>query len=66
LAVVEGNLLALTEHGDLVAFDASPDAYREIARAKILNGPIRAAFALAGGRLYARDGKQLAALDLKK
>jgi outer membrane protein assembly factor BamB len=66
LALVEGNVLALSEHGDLVAFTASPDAYRELARTKVLNGPIRAAFALSGGRFYARDGKQLIGLDLKK
>lgn len=66
LTLVEGNVLALSEHGDLVAFAASPDAYRELARAKILNDPVRAPFALAGRRLYARDGKQLIASDLKK
>jgi hypothetical protein len=65
LALIEGNVLALTEHGDLVAFTASPESYRELARAKVLNGPIRAAFALSGGRMYARDGKQMIALDLK-
>jgi outer membrane protein assembly factor BamB len=65
LVLVEGNVLALTEHGDLVAFAASPEAYREIGRAKVLNDPIRAAFALSGGRVYARDGKQLIALDVK-
>jgi outer membrane protein assembly factor BamB len=66
LALVEGTLLGLTENGDLVAFAASPESYRELARAKVLNGPIRAAFAISGGRLYARDGKELVALNLKK
>jgi outer membrane protein assembly factor BamB len=65
LALVEGNVLALGEHGDLIAFAASPEGYRELARAKVLNDPVRAAFALSGGRLYARDGKQLIALGLK-
>jgi outer membrane protein assembly factor BamB len=66
LALADGKLLALSEHGELVAIDPTPAAYRELARTKVLDGPVRAAFALAGGRLYARDGKRLIALDLTK
>lgn len=57
---------AATEHGDLVAFAAVPGEYRELARAKILDGaPVRAHPALADGVLFARDGRTLIALDLK-
>jgi outer membrane protein assembly factor BamB len=62
---VDGGLLALTEGGDLVRFDASPDGYKERARATVLTKPTRAAPALADGRLFARDGKQLVCLSLK-
>ena len=66
ITAADGRLLALSEHGELVAFAARPEAYREQARAKVLDDPCRAAFALAGGRVYARDGKKLVCLDLKK
>jgi outer membrane protein assembly factor BamB len=62
---VDGGILALTEGGDLVRFDASPDGYKERARAAILKKPTRAAPALADGRLFARDGKQLVCVSLK-
>jgi outer membrane protein assembly factor BamB len=62
---VDGGILALTEGGDLVRSDASPDGYKERARASILTKPVRAAPALANGRLFARDGKQLVCVSLK-
>jgi outer membrane protein assembly factor BamB len=65
LTLVDGRVLALTENGDLVAFAAVPKAYMEGARARVLDGPCRAAFALSDGRVYARDGKKLVCLDLR-
>src|SRR5439155_12803833 len=65
LAAVDGRLLALTERGELVAFADRPEAYREEARAKILESPSRAGFAVADGRLFARDNKTLVCFDLK-
>jgi len=62
---VDGGILALTEAGDLVRFDTSPDGYKERARATILTKPTRAAPALADGRFFARDGKQLVCVSLK-
>jgi outer membrane protein assembly factor BamB len=62
---VDGGLLALTEAGDLVRFDASPESYKERARAAILKKPTRAAPALANGLLFARDGKTLVCVSLK-
>jgi outer membrane protein assembly factor BamB len=66
LIAVDGGILALTEGGDLVRFDASPEKYQERARAKILGKPTRAAPALADGRLYARDGTKLVSVKLTK
>jgi hypothetical protein len=63
---VDGGLLALTEAGDLVRFDASPDGYKERARATILGDKTRSAPALADGRLFARDTKRLVCVNLKK
>jgi outer membrane protein assembly factor BamB len=65
LIAVDGGLLGLTEGGDLVRFDASPDAFKERARAAILGSPTRAVPALADGRLFARDGSKLVCVKLK-
>jgi outer membrane protein assembly factor BamB len=62
---VDGGLLALTEKGELVRCDASPDGYKERARAALLGDKTRAAPALANGRFFARDTKQLVCVSLK-
>ncbi len=66
LIAVDGGILALTEGGELVRFDASAEGYKERARATILGSPTRAAPALADGRLFARDGSKLVCVKLKK
>ncbi len=64
---VDGKLIVLTERGDLVLVAMTPSAYRELARARILDAaPCRAQIALANGRLYARDQGKLVCVDLRK
>jgi outer membrane protein assembly factor BamB len=66
LIAADGNLLILTEHGDLVLAEATPEAYREKARARVLGKPCRAHIALANGLLYGRDTQKLVCWNLKK
>jgi outer membrane protein assembly factor BamB len=66
LVIADGRLIALTEAGDLVLIEATPEAYREKARASLLAGPCRAQLALADGRLYARDSKKVVCWNVKK
>src|SRR5262249_22695412 len=66
MLLADGNLIILTEAGDLVLAEATPDAYREKARASVLEGPCRAQLALADGRLYGRGGRKLVCWNLKK
>jgi outer membrane protein assembly factor BamB len=66
ITYADGKLILLTEGGELATADCSPDGYRELARAIILDGPVRALPALAVGRLYARDNHRLACWDLRK
>jgi hypothetical protein len=66
LILADRLLVALTEHGELVLIDASPDGYKEKGRAAVLNArPCRAEIALADGRLYGRDAKRLVCWSLK-
>ncbi len=57
-------LVVLTDAGELILAPASPEGFEPAARAKILESPVRAAPALAAGHLFARDPKQLIAVDL--
>jgi outer membrane protein assembly factor BamB len=59
----DGKLLMLEEKGDLVLIAPNPKAYREVCRAKLC-GETWAHPALANGRLFIRDGKDLLCVDL--
>jgi outer membrane protein assembly factor BamB len=64
--LADGHLIILTEDGDLVLVEATPEAYREKARARVLDGTCRAHPALADGRLYGHDGRTLVCWNLKR
>jgi outer membrane protein assembly factor BamB len=60
-------LLILRENGELILAAASPDAFRPLARARILTGVVRAYPALSDGFLYARDSADaFVCVDLRK
>lgn len=65
LIALDGGLLAITERGEAVRFDADPTAFHERARVAILTGTVRAEPAIQSGRLYIRDEKQLVCVKLK-
>jgi outer membrane protein assembly factor BamB len=54
------------EDGELVLAAATPDAFRPIARARILAPTVRAFPAIADGLLYVRNEKTLICLDLRR
>jgi outer membrane protein assembly factor BamB len=67
MVLADGQLILLTERGDLVLAEPTPEAYREKARVHVFDAPpCRAQIALADGRLYARDGGKLMCWNLKK
>lgn len=66
LIAVDGKILAATEGGELVLFDAHAEAYRERARFQAMTKPVRAAIALSDGRLFARDNQRLSAWQVGK
>ena len=59
----DDKLLMLSDTGDLTMIDPDPKEYRELARAKVC-GETWAHPALANGRLYLRDNKELICLQL--
>ena len=66
IILVQGNLLTLSEDGNLCLVEATPEGYREKARAAVLAKPCRAPLALSNGRLYARDDKKLVCWNLRR
>lgn len=61
-----GRLILMTEKGELVLIEATPEAYRELSRFQALrHGPVRAQIALANGLLYGRDQRRLVCWDLR-
>jgi outer membrane protein assembly factor BamB len=67
IILAQGNLIVLTEDGDLALVKATPEGFQQLARASgVLAGPCRAQAALADGRLYARGGKKLVCWNVKE
>lgn len=62
--LVDGHLLALTGYGTLVLVQPSPEGYRELARAKALNGKCWSTPIVSHGRIYARSTKEGICLDV--
>jgi outer membrane protein assembly factor BamB len=66
LLIAGDSLVIMRESGELALASASPKAFRFNARAQIMKGVVRAYPALANGRFYVRNDRQLAAFDLKQ
>lgn len=64
VTLVGDELLLLTERGELLRLPASPEGFKPTARVQVLPFGVRAAPALANGRLYGRSEKRLACFDL--
>jgi len=57
-------VLALSDAGDLVAFEAKPTGYHEVARAKVLDGKCWTTPIISNGLVFARSTKEAVCLDL--
>jgi hypothetical protein len=65
--LLAGNrLVIMREGGELVLADATPTAFKPLARAQVLPAVVRAFPALSAGILYVRNENTLVALDLRK
>jgi outer membrane protein assembly factor BamB len=67
LILAEGRLIVLQENGTLQIVEATAEAYKSLASAKVLTGRCWSAPALADGRLYLRSAAgDVLCLDLRK
>jgi outer membrane protein assembly factor BamB len=57
LMLADGKLIVLGESGNLVIADASPDGYKELAKAKVLTDTCWTMPVLSGGRIFCRNHK---------
>jgi len=63
LATANGKLLLLNDAGDLTLAEVTRKGYRQLAKSHVCHGTFCNP-ALAGGRLYVRDDKEVICLDL--
>jgi outer membrane protein assembly factor BamB len=65
LTVADDKLLIMSDSGQLVLADASPEKFQERSSVKMFDGRCWTVPVLAGGQLYVRDEKQIRCLDVK-
>lgn len=65
LILAGGQLVVLSDRGKLALVSATPEEYRELGSAQVLEGKCWTSPSLADGRLYVRNEEQLIALDWK-
>lgn len=66
LMIADGKMIILTEKGELVIADALSDAYKELSRAKILDGLCWSVPVLSNGKIYCKNHEgNLVCLDAK-
>jgi outer membrane protein assembly factor BamB len=65
LLISDDLLIVLSEEGQLALVEATPDAYREHGRVDALEGRTWNCPALAGGKLYVRNDREMACYDLR-
>lgn len=59
-----GTVLALSDAGELIAFKASPAAYKELGRFKAIEGKCWTTPVLSNGRVFVRSTKEAACIQL--
>jgi len=53
--VADGKLIILSDKGELVIAEASPEGFKQLAAGQVLRGPCWTVPVLANGRIYARS-----------
>lgn len=63
MILADGHLIVLSERGVLALVEATPEAYREVAKHPMLEGRCWTSPVLADGKLYLRNTTEMLALD---
>lgn len=67
VTAADGKLILLSERGELFVAEASPQAFKPLARAQVLGGKCWTTPVLANGRIYCRNAKgNLVCLDVRE
>ncbi len=64
LILVDGHLVILTKHGDVVLVEATPEGYREKARLRVLESDDVTPASFAAGRIFVRNTREMASLKI--
>ena len=62
--LASGHLIVLSDQGELALVKATPSAYTEVAKFKALEGQTWNYPAMAGGKLFVRNAKEMAAFQI--
>ncbi len=62
--LVDGQVMALSDAGELVLVKATPDSYQEVARASVLGGKCWTTPVVSNGRVYARSTTEAVCLEV--
>jgi outer membrane protein assembly factor BamB len=66
LMLADGKIIGLSDHGELMLIEPSPEGFNTISRAQVLGGKCWTVPVLANGRIYCRNAKgDLVCLDVK-
>ena len=62
--LVDGQVMVLSDAGELVLVKATPDSYQEVARAGVLGGKCWTTPVVSNGRVYARSTSEAVCLEI--
>lgn len=66
LIISDGKMIILSDAGELITAEATPAGYREISRAKVLDGKCWISPVLSGGRIYCHNAAgELVCVDVR-
>ncbi len=65
MLLASGHVIVLTEQGEIVLVKATPESHQEIALVPAIDGKTWNHPAIADGRLLVRNGREMAAFDLR-
>ena len=55
LMIADGKLIIISQQGELIIAEASPESFKQISRAKVLDGLCWTVPVLSNGRIYCRN-----------